>query len=491
MPEYRKFASDVGIVGIANVFVSLRGIILIPILTKTLGGDQYGIYALLISTVNLLLPLVTCYLDLAMGRFLAGEKEKKEIQEGVFSVFSIIFCNGLLISILVSFLSGFLASNFFGGSSAAPVIQIGAFLILLWALDAASLNFFRTIREMKTFSSLLILETLLEAGIASSLVLTGFKLIYVITSFLIVRAVIISISLSLIIKRIGILIPKFYRIREFLTFSLPLIPFSFLQWISDQSDRYIMGFFLTPTDVGAYAAAFAICGVITAMATPITINLTPTATKLWEDEKMGELKTHLRYCLKYFLMISLPTAFGLTSMSQAIIGSLTTHRFVSLANDIIPILAAGTIIRQITYLYPFHVLYLAKKTKIITCSAIISAGIGFVLNLVLIPIIGIYGTAISFLSSGIALLLSCLFASSKIIPFEIDKIFMVKSLLSSLVMSFFILSFNPQGWQNILIFCLLGAIVYFSSLWLMRGFENREKEFFRGIITRLWQRLYQ
>jgi O-antigen/teichoic acid export membrane protein len=43
MTEYKLFAQRVGLVGITNAIVSLRGLILIPILTKTLGAEGYGI----------------------------------------------------------------------------------------------------------------------------------------------------------------------------------------------------------------------------------------------------------------------------------------------------------------------------------------------------------------------------------------------------------------------------------------------------------------
>jgi O-antigen/teichoic acid export membrane protein len=43
MTEYKLFAQRVGLVGITNLIFSLRGLILIPISTKTLGADAYGI----------------------------------------------------------------------------------------------------------------------------------------------------------------------------------------------------------------------------------------------------------------------------------------------------------------------------------------------------------------------------------------------------------------------------------------------------------------
>jgi O-antigen/teichoic acid export membrane protein len=56
MNEYKLFAQRVGLVGIANVIVSLRGVILLPILTKTLGTELYGVWAQILVTISLLMP---------------------------------------------------------------------------------------------------------------------------------------------------------------------------------------------------------------------------------------------------------------------------------------------------------------------------------------------------------------------------------------------------------------------------------------------------
>jgi O-antigen/teichoic acid export membrane protein len=57
MPEYKLFAQRVGLVGIVKLLVSLRGLILLPILTKTLGTDLYGVWTLILVTTSLLMPL--------------------------------------------------------------------------------------------------------------------------------------------------------------------------------------------------------------------------------------------------------------------------------------------------------------------------------------------------------------------------------------------------------------------------------------------------
>jgi O-antigen/teichoic acid export membrane protein len=55
MSEYKLFAQRVGLVGITTLIVNLRGLILIPILTKTLGADAYSAWSKIMVTISLII----------------------------------------------------------------------------------------------------------------------------------------------------------------------------------------------------------------------------------------------------------------------------------------------------------------------------------------------------------------------------------------------------------------------------------------------------
>ena len=42
---YQKFAKDIIVIGITNLLVGLSGLVLLPLLTKTLGAHDYGIWS--------------------------------------------------------------------------------------------------------------------------------------------------------------------------------------------------------------------------------------------------------------------------------------------------------------------------------------------------------------------------------------------------------------------------------------------------------------
>ena len=68
---YRKFAKDIALIGSTNLAMAFRGIIILPVITKILGVQDYGIWAQLTTIIYLLTPLAGLGLPYALVRFLA------------------------------------------------------------------------------------------------------------------------------------------------------------------------------------------------------------------------------------------------------------------------------------------------------------------------------------------------------------------------------------------------------------------------------------
>ena len=66
MDIYRDFMKGVGLIGVANALISVSGIILLPILTKSLPAGDYGAYVQVTTTVALLAFPLTLGLSLAL-----------------------------------------------------------------------------------------------------------------------------------------------------------------------------------------------------------------------------------------------------------------------------------------------------------------------------------------------------------------------------------------------------------------------------------------
>src|SRR5665647_748380 len=100
MSEYTLFAQRIGVVGATYLAVSLGSILLLPILTKSLQIQDYGVWVQVTVIIGLMPSLVALGLPNAMMRFLAAAKSKEEISEGFYSIILTLTCLSGAVSLL-------------------------------------------------------------------------------------------------------------------------------------------------------------------------------------------------------------------------------------------------------------------------------------------------------------------------------------------------------------------------------------------------------
>lgn len=482
MTEYKLFAQRVGLMGIVNIIVSLRGLILLPILTKTLGTELYGVWTQILVTISLLMPLGLLGINTAMIRFFAGEKDKNEIKRDFYAVFTLITLFSVLLALIILVFSEPLAIAFFGGSSSIIFVRLLSLIIILSVLDLICIEFFRAFQQMKKYAGLSILQQIIEIILISYAVLSGYSLFGALLSLIVVRAFLLLVGFLIIYSQIGVGRPSLNLsvLKPYLCFALPLLPAGIAYWVISLSDRYVIGYFLGMASVGIYSAAYNIGSIVGIFMGPISLNLFPTISNLYENNKIAELKTHLKYSLKFYLLLAIPSLFGLAVLSKPLLATLTTSEFVS-AYLIVPIVAFGMILFNCSFIGS-DVLTLLKRTKVIGLTYGIAALLNLILNIILVPIIGIFGAAISTLLTFLIFAVVVGILSFKRLPFEIDFKFISKSMVASIPMAFVVWKLNPYGAVNILIAVGIAAIVYFGVLILMKGFTKEEYGFLKGFV---------
>lgn len=393
MVSYQKFAKDVGFIGAVQVLTSLGTFFLLPIITKTLGTYDYGLWAQINTTVSLISPLALMGLSMGFVRFLSSETEIKIIREAVYSILFFVTISGLLASFLLYTFAEPLATFGFKDPHATYFIQAGSLLILLSVIESISLFYFRVFRQIQTFSYLTLFETFGKLFFILFLLKMGYGLLGVIAATLVVQGFIFLISLLMIISQIGFVIPRFTYIKEYLHFSLPLTPNSLVRWITESSDRYMVTYFLGLGSVGVYSAACSIGSLIQLFVSSLQLILLPELSKLFDENKMDEVRICMSHSLRYFLLFSIPAVFGLSALAKPLLGILTTDDFLS-GWVVIPIIAFSGLLAGIFQIF-VNTMLLIKQTKTSTYINIVAAVSNVLINLLLIPSIGIVGASLS------------------------------------------------------------------------------------------------
>ena len=479
--SYQKTARDTLFIGIATLLQFLIGVVQLPLLTKTLGARDYGIWSQVHVTISLISPFTTLALASAMVRFLAAEKNKEEIQEGFYSIISVVFLTNLIASLAVMVFAYPLAMNFFDG--AVQIVRITGILILLGPLSSLYLNLIRTFQQIKRYSVFIIAENCVRIGLIAYLVLNGYGILSVILSLLAVQVIMLLILFFLIGSQIGIKRPHFSRIKEYLSFSLPFVPNSISFWLVRLSDRYVIGFFLGLSSVGIYSAAYTLGHLSFAVVGVLNFVLLVVLSRLYDEGRMDEVKTHLSYSLKYLLTIVIPFVFGAAILAEPVLRMFSTPEIASQGYFVTPLAALSTLFLSVSGIIGF-ILVMTKKTKKLAPIWIAAAVLNLGLNILLVPRIGILGAAITTLIAFSLALGAISYYSFKEFKFSIDWHFIIKSLIASAVMSLAVWLMAPQGNLDTILTVVAGVIIYGVVLLLLRGFSKEEIRFFWGLLRR-------
>lgn len=483
MLSYQKFAKDVGFIGTVQILTSLGTFFLLPIITKTLGTYDYGLWAQINITVSLISPLALMGLSMGLVRFLSSETETRIIREAVYSILFFVTMSGLLASFLLYTFAEPLATFGFKDPGATYFIQAGSLLILLNVIEPVSLFYFRVFRQIQKFSYLTLFETFGKLFFILILLKMGYGLLGVIAATLLVQGLIFLIALLTIISQIGFIIPRFTYIKEYLQFSLPLTPNALIRWVTESSDRYLVTYFLGLRSVGVYSAACSIGNLIQLFVSPLQLILLPELSKLFDENKMDEVRIYMSHSLRYFLLISIPAVFGLSALAKPLLGILTTEDFIS-GWVVIPITALSGLLAGIFQIF-VNTMFLVKKTKATTYINIIAAVSNVLINLLLIPSVGIVGASLSTLISYFLLAVLCMRISLK--HFKLDFYFhdIAKSILSSMAMYIFVSHFVISSIFELFEIAGMGLLIYLVVMFLVGGFSDHEIYLIRRYLFRV------
>jgi len=479
LSEYKLFLQRIGLMGITQILVMLSTIILLPILTKNYSVSDYGIWVQVYVTLNLIPAIITLGLSFSMIRFLVSKKDKEEIQEGFYSITFMVLITGIITSILFFLFSGTIAEVLFNNNIMAA--QILSLIIFLTALNSIYYNYFRTFQMMKIYSIFLVLQAYLTVLFVYYFAISGYSIAIAVMGILITQSITFCIALILIIRFIGFKIPKMKNIKVYLSLGLPTVFSTLSYWIVESSDRYIIGILLGTIFVGYYSPSYTLGNLILMLIFPFSVLLLPLLSKNYDENDMDNVRLFMKYSLKFFLGIAIPTAIGLSLLSKPIIQILSTPEIAANGYLVTPFVAISAILYGI-YSIIINIIILKKKTMIIGFIWLFAAILNIIMNLALIPYYGILGSAIATLASYILSFILAIFYSSKHFKIDFDLLFIGKTMAASMIMSLIIIIFYPIGIINLLIVIGVCALVYIGVLILLKGFKKEEINFIKTLL---------
>lgn len=481
--HYLQFTGDVAWVGLYRVITYLFAFFTIPALTKSLGPELYGLWNQILVTIGLLTPILTLFLGTAAVRYLSSEKRKKIISQAFTNMLCIIILI-IIIAVIGSILfKSYLSSIMFNSVNYSLFVVIAFLLSGVNALFDFMISYLRARGKIKQLSIINISTYFFMTLSLIILATLGYPLEFIALIYLTINLIFVIWLLISIKKDIGLTKPNFNNLRKFAAFGIPQIPSGILLWVLNLSDRYFITFYLGLAQTGIYSASYNIGSILTAFYMPISFVIFPVVSKYWDKGNLVKVRTYFEYATKMFLILAIPGSVGLYVLSKPLLEVLTTSQFV-VGGSLTFFVALGIIFLGIFQINTY-IIYLIEKTKVIPLITGISALINIVLNIVLIPIMGIIGAAISTLISYMILALITLLWAKNVVNYRLDFVFLFKVILSSIIMAFVLQYIVSSSIFGIFLAILSGSIIYIICIFAVKTLSNAEMEILYDIMDNL------
>lgn len=389
----RKLTTDVLVSGLLSISTRVRGLFILPIITVQLGVPAYGAYMQLLAVTGIL-GLISSF-SLKQGYVNFSQREEIDRARLYYSLLVIVLLGAIISSFLIALYSKPISRITLSAVEYTDVFAVGGALIPATALSNMGSGFYRGEMRIKISSGIRAARDYLRIS-AIILVVYGFEggLIDVIKIVVVVELISGVVIQSMVIKQLGITIPRMSHIPEVIQYSIWMTLSSLSGQLSARADRLMLGYFIGASAVGIYSIAYGLASLLLILLVPVRNTFFPEFSRLLESGQEGKVEMYTIRGIQFFLALAIPGVVGLFFVSEPLISLFADTTNSPSVSEIVTVIGIGIILKGVSELQSTG-LFAAKMSKPVALTWG-GATIGnILLNIVLIPIIGVAGAAVA------------------------------------------------------------------------------------------------
>lgn len=418
--DIKKTSKQTLVYSVGNVLPKLVGFVLIPLYLSKLSTYAFGVLTILFSISQIMIGIFGFNIHTAMLRWLEVDKSKDYKKSIVFTAFISTILIAVTISLMTIPFSKEISIALFSTTDYSVyfiwlVISSGVGII-----NNIPLNLIRYFEKPYYYILISSIKFIIILGLNFYFLLyTNLGIEGIIIAELVGNIYLLLQSAHFIYSNM-IAVFNYNAFLGMFKYGLPLI-FSTLSTLAlSLSDRFIIKYYLGDSNVGIYSLGNKIASFINVfIIQSFQLGFLPIALKKFSDPKS---KRFFVKVFTYFTLLLVYTALFFALFSMEIVKYFSSNKSYWAAYTVIPALSLGFVLRGMQYIISL-VFYYEKKTHYNAVIVLISALINILLNILLIPIIGILGAAWAFVISTFILIIMTYFYSQKFyfLNYEIGK----------------------------------------------------------------------
>ncbi len=469
----RKFTSDVVVRVGFQILNGLKGLAFLPLISRQFGAEAFAIWSQIYITVTLLTPIINLRLNDALVRYLGSSEDRARMLAATATL--TMGVSGLVV-VVGWLLRHLLAAVVFADKALSDFAVLLVGMLLVRANMQWVLAYFRSLSAIRTHTAIQVVQIVGELLVLTVVpVLLGQRLELAIAVIIGVDLSILTGAILVIARREGFsLSPDWSALKRLLQYSFPLIATAVLYWIVNSFDRFVIVHYRGLEDVAVYSGAYRVSQVLKTLVQPLSFVLLPLISRLWERNKIDTALLWMSRSLEVYLVAATPAAIGLIILGPAL-SRLLGGGGLAAPLQLFAWLVSGVFIVGIYQIHVYLVYLHGKTSRLITVFGI-TGSFNVVMNLFLVPRMGIMGAAITTFFSYALQFVVLLIVIRRYPSIPVNRSRLIRVVASSLFMGGVVYLVMRLTSAGIVSLVALGVAVYLGALFLSRGISRGDIE---------------
>lgn len=472
--DLKRLLSSTGVYALAALAQQGVGFLLIPVYTRLIDPQQYGVLELFNAFSSIGFALLTMGLSSAINKCYhrdchSSGEQAMVLWTAILLDLPVLALAGLLIVAFAGPISGWLTGSMDAQGLVPLVAGAGFFYsvatLVLAGLRAQERAVAFSVLTVTQFTTALGLNLLLVAGY-------GLGIRGVFWGNLLSNALVLPLAIA--VARQGAAFTFNPRLmRPLLTFGLYLIPVMLAGWVMDLSDRYILRLFHGLDEVAVYGVGYKF-GMILQVAIVWPFQLAWPAFSFAISHRPGHQVTYAR-TLTYLTTVLVVSVLGLSLAAKVVLPVLVGTAYRD-AYRVIPVVALAYAFNGIQYCVSPGV-HIAGRTRYLSVLAAIAAVTNILLNLLLIPRFGMMGAGWSTLVAFLFLAAATSVLAHRVYPIAYEYARLAKVVAAGGLVYLLASVITPGTIAMTAVWNIAVPMIAFPTLLVLTGFlDPKERE---------------
>lgn len=472
--KFKLSTQQILIYSLGNVATKVAGFVLLPLFATHIPIDDYSAVVLLEPVWQLLSAVLAMSLPTALLRWLAPERDPQRQKSLVFTVLAALLLLLTAFNLLAWPVNHLLAARgFYADINYKSYLNISFLLVSFDILNLLVLSLLRfrerpvqyvVLNVFKLTANILLnvfFLVKLDMGVAS-----------VFLSQLVASVLLNLLSLPFLLRNLkAVFLPG--PLKEMLAYGFPLIFTTISSIILSLGDRYVIEHFMTPTDTAIYGIGYKFGGIINMfIIQSFQLGFLPFAFKMLSDPSAPRFFARM---FTYFMVALVFPGLLLAMFSKEIVVAFTLNQpGYAAAYTVIPLITLGFILKGSQYYFSLGLHYV-KRTSHNAWIVMLSAAFSLAMNFILVPRMGIYGSAWVLVLSNLLMCVLFYFFAQRLYPirFEWRRVAILLGLGGVFYAISLLVSLAGPYWGLII---KVGLVLVFPIVLYYSGFFDKDEK---------------